>query len=57
MKINPTTYCTYGSKKNEPKPSLIVIMAARKNKPTLTTYCTYDNTKKWITIEFLLLSM
>jgi hypothetical protein len=43
--------------KNEPKPSLIVIMAARKNEPTPTTYYTYDNTKKHIAIEFLLLSM
>jgi hypothetical protein len=31
MQINPTTYCTYGSKKKKPKPSIIVIMAVRKN--------------------------
>jgi hypothetical protein len=34
------------TRKNEPKPSLIVIMAARKNEPTLTTYLIYDNTEK-----------
>jgi hypothetical protein len=34
------------ARRNEPKPSLIVIMAVRKNEPTLTTYCTYENTKK-----------
>jgi hypothetical protein len=45
------------TRKNEPKPSFIVIMAAKKNEPTLTTYYTYDNTKKWIVIEFFLLSM
>jgi hypothetical protein len=29
--INPTTYCTYGNKKkNKPKPSIIVIMIAKK---------------------------
>jgi hypothetical protein len=36
-------YYNYGNKK--------------KKKPTLTTYCTYDNTKKWIAIEFFLLAM
>jgi len=45
------------ARKNEPKCSFIVIMVARKNEPTPTTYYTYDNTKKRITIEFLLLSM
>jgi hypothetical protein len=46
MQINPTTYYTYGNKKNEPKLSLIVIMATRKNKPTLTTYYTMTTPKK-----------
>jgi hypothetical protein len=38
----------------QPKPSIIIIMIARKKWTHLTTY---DNTKKRIAIEFLLLSM
>jgi hypothetical protein len=61
------------TRKEKPKLSFIVIIATRKkrthpdhllylwqqekNKPTPTTYSTYGNTKKWIAIEFFLLSM
>jgi hypothetical protein len=44
--INPTTYCTYDSKKKNPKTSIIVITIAKKKKPTPTTYSIYDNTQK-----------
>jgi hypothetical protein len=46
MQINPTTYVLMATRKSEPKSSVIVIMVARKNKPTPTTYYTYNNTKK-----------
>jgi len=46
MQINLTTYYIYGSKKKQTQTFPIVIMATRKNKPTPTTYCTYNNTKK-----------
>jgi hypothetical protein len=50
--INPTTYYTYGNKKKKPKPSIIVIMIARKKiaHPDQLLYLWQH--KKRIAIEF-----
>jgi len=63
LKIHPLSgpvapFHHYTVKENTNKSHhLLYLWQQEKNKSTLTTYYTYDNKKKQIAIEFLLLSM